>query len=218
MDGPQPHAADLDPGWLPVDPDLGSEAGGSAQTGEADPFGPRVRRRVRPAPGVLAAIFAGGVVGGGARYAIALALPAAHGFPFATFLINVSGAFGLGLLLVVVLELLPPTRYLRPTVGTGFFGAYTTWSTFMVEANRLVAAGHAGLAAAYLGGSLLAGLAAASFGVTFGRALVVRREQLVERERAGRRRPAGHRADHHGGPHGGHDDGHDEGQHDGRGR
>ena len=123
---------------------------------------PPARRRARWGglgsrlrPGVLAAIAAGGALGGAARYGIQHALPAARDqFPWATFAVNVTGSLALAVLLVFVLEIWPPTRYARPFAAIGFLGAYTTFSTWMVETAELVAHGRAGLAVGYLGGSL----------------------------------------------------------------
>ena len=69
---------------------------------------------------------------------LVLAIPSLGGFPLATFLINVTGAFALGLIGVVLLERLPPTRYLRPLLGIGFLGAYTTFLRFTFETVRLL--------------------------------------------------------------------------------
>jgi len=71
----------------------------------------------------LAAVMVGGALGAVARWAIELAIPPAGGFPLATFLINVTGAFALGVVGVVLLERLAPTRYLRPLLGIGFLGS-----------------------------------------------------------------------------------------------
>jgi CrcB protein len=86
----------------------------------------------------LVAVMGGGAAGALARWAIERAIPTVGGFPLATWLTNVTGAFGLGVVGVVLLERLPPTRYLRPLLGTGFFGAYTTFSTFRFETVRLL--------------------------------------------------------------------------------
>ena len=93
------------------------------------------------------------------------------GFPWATFVINVSGSLALAVLLVFVLEIWPPTRYVRPFAGIGFLGAYTTFSTWMVETAELVSHGRPGLAAGYVAGSVVAGLAAVSLGLVLGRAM-----------------------------------------------
>ncbi len=90
---------------------------------------------------------------------------------------NTSGALILGLLLVLVLEVLPPTRYVRALVGTGFCGALTTFSSVATGVDQLVAHGHAALAGGYVAGSLAAGLAAGSFGMTIGRSIAAHREK-----------------------------------------
>jgi CrcB protein len=106
----------------------------------------------------LAAVFAGGVVGAVLRAELAQALPhAAGGWPWATFATNVSGTFVLGLLVTRLQERLPPSAYLRPLLGTGFCGAFTTFSTFQVEAVVLADGGHGALAAGYAAASLAAG-------------------------------------------------------------
>ena len=122
---------------------------------------------------VLGAIAAGGVLGGPARYGLGLAFPAAKGtFPVTTFAINVSGSFALALLLVFILEIWPPTTYVRPFAAIGFCGAYTTFSTWMVDTDRLLAAGRYGTATAYLFGSLGVGLAVTSLGFSLGRGIL----------------------------------------------
>jgi CrcB protein len=121
---------------------------------------------------VLAAVAAGGALGAPARYGIALAVAVTPGtFPWGTFWINVSGSFALGLLLAVLLARFPADRYLRPLLAAGFLGAFTTYSTFAVETNLLLRNDHIGVALAYAGASLAAGLAAAAAGLRLGRAL-----------------------------------------------
>ena len=101
-----------------------------------------------------------------------LALPAhPGGFPLGTFLINVTGSFGLGFLMVFLLEGSSPHRYLRPFVATGFLGAYTTYSTFAVETDLLVKNGHVAVAVAYAVASLLAGFVAVWAGIWMARAV-----------------------------------------------
>ncbi len=131
-------------------------------------------RRQGPMPAnvwrIVAVIGAGGFAGGLARYGIGLAWPTPPGgFPWATFAINTSGAFVLALLLVLALELLPRTTYLRPALGTGFCGAYTTFSTVTVASDQLAGHGHAGLALLYMAGSIMAGLTATRLGLAIGR-------------------------------------------------
>src|SRR4051794_23100094 len=109
----------------------------------------------------LAAVFAGGVAGAVLRAELAQALPHGAGaWPWATFTVNVSGTFLLGLLVTRLQERLPPSAYLRPLLGTGFCGAFTTFSTFQLEVVDLADAGHDALAAGYAAASLAAGAVA----------------------------------------------------------
>ncbi len=127
----------------------------------------------RPAwqrPDVVLAVAAGGSLGAPARYGVGLLFPrSSHGFPWSTFIINVSGALLLGMLVVLLLERYPPTRYARAFFGTGFLGAYTTFSTYMVETVLLVRDGYVERAAAYVLSSLVLGLVAAWLGMKVGR-------------------------------------------------
>lgn len=105
-----------------------------------------------------------------------------------TFAINVSGAFLLALLLVYVLEIWPPTRYVRrPFAGVGFLGAFTTFSTWMVDTDRLLGHGHYTVAALNVFGSLSAGLAATVLGPAIGRVALARRLRLAARHGHARR-------------------------------
>jgi CrcB protein len=118
---------------------------------------------------VLAAVAVGGFAGGVARHAIATAWPSpSNGFPWHTFVVNVSGAFGLALALVLILETFVAGRLARAAIGTGFFGAFTTSSTYMVEADLLIDHGHSAVGAGYVLSSAAAGLLAAATGVMCG--------------------------------------------------
>ncbi len=83
-----------------------------------------------------------------------------HGWPWATFVVNVVGTLLLGYFATRLQERLPPSTYKRPLLGTGFCGALTTFSTFQIEVLELVRHDRAGLAIAYLVSSIVAGLAA----------------------------------------------------------
>ncbi len=139
---------------------------------EADvrPFDAPAPSRKKQDPRVLLAVAGGGFLGGEARYLLGLAFPASRGtFPATIFAINVSGAFVLALLLALITQVWRPTKYVRPLWCTGFCGAYTTFSTWMVDTDRLISGGHYGLAAANVFGSLAAGLGATMLGVGIGR-------------------------------------------------
>ena len=100
---------------------------------------------------VLGAIAAGGVLGAEARYGIGVALPQdSGGWPWAILLINVSGCLLIGVLMVVITELVTPHRLVRPFLGVGVLGGYTTFSTYTVDVLTQAGAGHPGSAVAYL--------------------------------------------------------------------
>jgi len=121
---------------------------------------------------VLVAIAAGGALGASARYGVGLALPQGRDdLPWATLLINVTGCLAIGALLVLILEVWVAHRLLRPFLGVGV-GAYTTFSTYVVEAQQLVRAGRPALALAYLVATVIAALAAVQLGITLTRASV----------------------------------------------
>ena len=119
----------------------------------------------------LAVVFAGGCVGGCARYAVTSAWTSSRGgFPWSTLAVNVAGAFVLGI--VVVLATQPHRhRHLRPLVGTGFCGALTTFSSVVVATDQLAAHHHVPTALAYVATTTVAGLFAAAAGLAAGRAL-----------------------------------------------
>jgi CrcB protein len=101
--------------------------------------------------------------------------------PLATLLINVTGAFALGLLGVLLWERLPPIRYLRPLLGIGFLGAYTTFSTMAMEGVRLLDGGRPGLAVGYWLVTLLGGQMAGVLGMWLRRLRRPGRRHGVER-------------------------------------
>jgi CrcB protein len=83
---------------------------------------------------VIAVIAAGGALGALARLGVSTVLPHHGGFPLSTVLENVLGCFLLGALLVVLTELRRPHPLVRPFLGTGVLGGFTTFSTYAVDA------------------------------------------------------------------------------------
>jgi CrcB protein len=115
----------------------------------------------------------GGFLGANARYWLGVWFEGrSRGpFPWATFAINVSGSFLLGLFMVLALErgVLPRAPVLRLLFAVGFLGAYTTFSTFTYETLVLAETGSPGRAFANVAGSVAAGLLAAWLGLAVGR-------------------------------------------------
>ncbi|MDX3109739.1 fluoride efflux transporter CrcB [Nonomuraea angiospora] len=115
---------------------------------------------------VLAAIAAGGALGALARFGLQAALPAGPAdFPWATFLINVSGCLLIGVLMVVITEVRPAHRLVRPFLGVGVLGGFTTFSTYAVDIQRAVEAGAPLTGLVYLAATLVAALAAVVAGM-----------------------------------------------------
>ncbi|MFE3072405.1 fluoride efflux transporter CrcB [Streptomyces sp. NPDC059247] len=125
---------------------------------------------------VVGVVAAGGSLGAVARYAASLAWPTAtDSFPWTTFAVNVSGSALLGVLTVLLTETMTaPHPLLRPFLGTGFCGGYTTFSTYGLDTQRLLAAGDTARALLYPCGTAVTALAAVWAGVTATRTLTAR--------------------------------------------
>jgi fluoride exporter len=122
-----------------------------------------------PGAADLAAIAIGGGIGSVARYLLSAAFPAGRGFPWAVFAVNVSGCFLLGLLMIYLLDVWPPRRFLRPLLAVGLIGGYTTFSTYAGGVMTLLTGHAVALAVGYALTSVLAALAAVWCGLKAGR-------------------------------------------------
>lgn len=109
----------------------------------------------------------GGFFGAMTRYLVAVGINSRFGglFPWATFVINISGSFVLGLLATLLLNQVLVSPNWRLFVTIGFIGAYTTFSTFEYESAAL---GLSWAALANLVGSVVAGYAAVWIGIRLG--------------------------------------------------
>lgn len=152
---------------LPVDADI-------------DMRDPQQRREFARTHGaILAVIAAGGALGAVARYGLTVWWPTpAGGFPWAVFVINVTGSFLLGVLMVVITELRPAHPLLRPFLGVGVLGGFTTFSTYAEDIRALLTPATAPVGVAYLAATLIAAISATAAGIGLARA-------------AGRRGPTG---------------------------
>jgi fluoride exporter len=118
----------------------------------------------------LVSVMAGGAAGTLARAGLAEALPQRPGtWPWATFLVNLLGAFILGWLLTRLAERSAPSRYSRFLLGTGFCGALTTFSTFQLETFHFARSGDVVLAVGYPVASIAVGMTMAIAGVILAR-------------------------------------------------
>ncbi|MFG2756764.1 fluoride efflux transporter FluC [Streptomyces wuyuanensis] len=122
---------------------------------------------------VVAVVAAGGAIGASARYGISLLWPSV----WATFAVNVLGCLLIGVLMVLVGERGVVTRPLvRPFLGVGVLGGFTTFSTYALDFARLLELHRPGAASAYAAATLSAALGAVWLGASVTRRLVDRRE------------------------------------------
>ncbi len=150
-------------GELPIDPDLEVE----------DPRA-RAPRPIHLHWKYIGLVFAGGAIGTCIRYLLSTVVPMWNGLPVATFAINVTGAFLLGWLLETLSRGGPDQgarRAIRLFVGTGILGGYTTYSSFVVDTDGLIASAQLGNSIFYGLATVLVGAAASTAGILLGAAL-----------------------------------------------
>ena len=112
----------------------------------------------------------GGALGSMTRYGVSLALPAREGgWPVATFLINVSGSFLIGLLAGWLATRDATGEPWRLLLSVGVLGGYTTFSAYSLETMRLIERGDLVGASTYSIGSVVAGLVAVALGLFLAR-------------------------------------------------
>jgi CrcB protein len=138
-------------------------------------------------PAAILVVFIGGCLGTLCRYLLSIAIPPVllphsapisgwflGGFPIATMLVNLVGAFLLGVLLSGIARRgaeSPRGRALRLLIGTGFMGGFTTYSSLAVETVGLGAASHPWYSVGYALATLIVGLAASLAGIALGSVL-----------------------------------------------
>jgi fluoride exporter len=118
-------------------------------------------------------IAVGGAAGALSRYAVDVFVTERVGtfFPFGTMLINLSGSFVLGLLFALAMERGVVSPEIRPPLIIGFLGAYTTFSTWMLQSWALIEQGALISAGLNIVGSVVLGLLAVMAGLALGRAI-----------------------------------------------
>ena len=129
----------------------------------------------RPDRQELAAIALGGAAGALLRVALSQSyMTAGASWPWVTFAVNIAGAVLLGYFVTRLQERLPLSAYRRPLLGTGFCGAFTTFSTMQLEMLTMIDAHRYGLAVAYAASSIVLGYGSVHLATLF-----VRRARTV---------------------------------------
>jgi len=123
---------------------------------------------------MILAIALGGAVGAVGRY---LAMSAVghwmgHGFPWGTLVVNVAGSAAMGVLIEASALVWSPSPAVRALVAVGVLGAFTTFSTFSLDAVFLLERGRFAAAAAYVAGSVVLCVAALYAGMQATRAVI----------------------------------------------
>ncbi|RSM35304.1 CrcB family protein [Amycolatopsis balhimycina DSM 5908] len=121
---------------------------------------------------VLLAVGAGGALGSLARYGLSVAIPHARGeFAVATLLTNVIGCLLIGVLMAILTTTARPHHLLRPFLGVGILGGFTTFSTFVTDTLDAATTGRILVSLAYTLASVVLCLTAVTAGLTATRAV-----------------------------------------------
>ena len=104
----------------------------------------------------LIAVF--GAIGTLARYGLQGAVQTAAGFPYGTLLVNLLGCFFLGLIGQFTLNRMVISPEMRVAIAVGFFGGFTTFSSFGWETAKMLEGGAWARASIYVGASVFVGL------------------------------------------------------------
>ncbi|MBG6215029.1 CrcB protein [Cryobacterium sp. CAN_C3] len=154
------HTCSVDGRGLPVDSDLEV-----AETSTGAPRPVHLRWRY------LGLVLIGGSVGTAARYLLTEVLPVWRGIPLGTIMINVIGAFALGVLLEILARRGPDQgmrRTLRLLIGTGLLGGFTTYSSLAVDTDGLLASDQIWHSILYAAATLAIGAIASTAGILAG--------------------------------------------------
>lgn len=120
-------------------------------------------------PSLQLTVFVGGCLGALAHYGVTIIIPdETNGWPYATLIVNLFGAFALGFLLQTLFHQGSDDgrrKLLRLGIGTGFVGAFTTYSSLAVETDLLIGGNHVATAVTYALVTVIAGIVLSAFGI-----------------------------------------------------
>ncbi|MFE9332568.1 fluoride efflux transporter CrcB [Streptomyces sp. NPDC006925] len=126
---------------------------------------------------VVAVVALGGALGACARYGAGLLWPTPHGaFPWTTLGVNVAGCAVIGVFMALITDVWAAHRLVRPFLGTGVLGGFTTFSTYAVDIERLLEADATGTALGYLALTLVGAMAAVGLAAGTTRRLISGRQ------------------------------------------
>lgn len=123
---------------------------------------------------MILAIGLGGAIGAVSRHFMAhrVALIAGHGFPWGTLAVNILGSFAMGLLVTLLAQRYAPSQEVRAFLVVGLLGGFTTFSAFSMEVALLIERNTWGLAALYVGSSVMLAITGLFAGIWAARALI----------------------------------------------
>jgi len=119
-------------------------------------------------------VAAGGAVGAVGRFGVVSLTGAVlgHGFPYGTLIVNVAGSFILGAVIEVSALVWSPSPEIRAMIVIGVLGAFTTFSTFSLDAVTLMTRGETVNALLYVAVSVVASIGALWAGMTLLRSIL----------------------------------------------
>lgn len=112
----------------------------------------------------ILAVGTGGFIGAILRYSVGRVISTPSGFPFGTLVINLLGCLFLAWFFTITAKRLNINANLKLAIGTGFTGAFTTFSTFSVETLNLLRSNQILIALVYVLVSILGGITLALLG------------------------------------------------------
>ena len=123
--------------------------------------------------GLILFVAIGGAVGSVLRFLVSKLVQEKAGieFPIGTFVVNVVGAFLIGIFFAYLVERMSVPASARAMLITGFLGGFTTFSTFSYESVNLLQEGEVAKLLLYVGGTNVVGIAMTLLGYNLGRSL-----------------------------------------------